>query len=103
MLEYSTIVALLLDFLLDLVFDLNEKFLIGKNFYDVMKENGLFSEDFETDYKNNESKEVVAGGKCYNVTAEAYGNTEAGETVYIETYEGLFGIRFTKLTTDPET
>ena len=52
-------------------FDLNEKFLIGKNFYDVMKENGLFSEDFETDYKNNESKEVVAGGKCYNVTAEA--------------------------------
>jgi hypothetical protein len=39
----------------------------------------------------------------YNVTAEAFGNTEAGETVYIETYEGLFGIRFTKLTTDPET
>lgn len=37
----------------------------------------------------------------YNVSEEVFRGTESGDTLYIETYEGLFGIQFTKLTEEP--
>ena len=51
-------------------FGMTEKQLIGNSYVDVMNANNINYEDFEVDFENNVLKEVISGGKCYNVTAE---------------------------------
>ncbi|MBR2877335.1 MAG: PAS domain-containing protein, partial [Clostridia bacterium] len=50
--------------------NVTEKYLIGKSYNDVMRDAQIPYEEFEVDFENKESKEVVVDGKCYNVTAE---------------------------------
>ncbi len=48
----------------------DQKLLIGKNYNDIMSSAQIPTREFEMEFEKKESREVVVGDKCYNVTAE---------------------------------